>query len=118
MRVLLAEDDDDLRRLFARILVKRGHEVCEAADGLEALECLDRFRPDLILTDLMMPTLDGIELIRRIRARADLEAIPIVAMTAAPTLEAVIEAGRHGATDLLAKPVDPGDLLGCLERPR
>jgi CheY-like chemotaxis protein len=116
MRVLLVEDSDSLRRLFARVLMARGYEVHEAADGLEALGCLHRFVPDLVLTDLMMPGLDGFELIRRVRTMPDLAEVPVVAMTAGASSEAEREARLGGASDYLAKPIDAHALLNRLGR--
>lgn len=114
MRVLLVEDSSDLRHLFARVLKGNGFEVCEAANGREALQCLPGFEPDVVLTDLMMPEIGGIELIRRLRAMPTMAEVPIVAMTAAATTEAIREARRAGAADLLAKPFDSRALLDRL----
>src|SRR4051794_34280342 len=82
MRILLVEDSDALRNLFARMLKRRGFEVREAADGWSALECLAEFRPELILTDIMMPGLDGFGLIRHLRAMPEMAGVPVVVMTA------------------------------------
>lgn len=118
MRVLIVEDADALRGLFARVLARHGFEVCEAADGLEALESLDRFRPDLVLTDLMMPGLDGLGLLRRLRATPGMERLPVVVMTAAPAPEAERAVFQAGGACLLAKPLDLAALIGCLARYR
>lgn len=115
MRVLLVEDSSDLRHLFARVLKGNGFEVCEAANGREALDCLPGFVPDVILTDLMMPELSGFELIRRLRAIPTMAAVPIVAMTASATADAEREARQAGAADLLAKPFDSRALLDRLD---
>src|SRR3954453_13316716 len=114
MRVLLVEDTDSLRRLFARVLEENGFEVCEATDGGAAMRCLPDFVPELVLTDLMMPGVDGYELIRRLKAIPSLEAVPLVAMTACATYETEREARLAGATDFLTKPLDSGTLLDCL----
>ena len=114
MRLLLVEDVDDLRRLFARVLARAGFEVRQAADGREALALLAGFTPDVVVTDLMMPGMDGLELIRRIRALPDLAEVPVVAMTAAATLEAERAALRAGASGLLPKPVDAPTLISCI----
>lgn len=116
MRVLLVEDSDVLRRLFARLLKSRGFEVHEAADGLEALDSLHRFLPDIVLTDLMMPGLDGLGLIRRLKAMPDLAEVPVVAMTANASTEAECEARLAGAADYLAKPIDAHTLLDRVGR--
>lgn len=114
MRILLVEDTDSLRHLFARMLKGQGFEVCEAPDGLTALGRLADFHPELVLTDLTMPGLDGIGLIRQLRAMPELDAVPVVAMTSLTSCEAEREARQAGAADFLAKPLDSGTLLDCL----
>lgn len=64
-QILLAEDDESLRRFLAQALVKAGHDVTDFGDGAEAHECLKGFRFDLLLTDIVMPGMDGIELAKR-----------------------------------------------------
>jgi two-component system, chemotaxis family, chemotaxis protein CheY len=114
MRILLVEDTVALRLLFSRILRAQGFEVCEAPDGLAALACLADFRPELILTDMTMPSLDGIGLIQRLREIPGLDGVPVVAMSAASTFEAERAARHAGAIDFLAKPFDFATLLVCL----
>lgn len=114
MNVLVVEDSDDLRQLFARMLRRRGHVVREAADGQAALESLADFLPDLVLTDLMMPILDGFELIRRLRASPATASIPVVAITADATIDADRRARAAGAADVLIKPVEFNTLMGRL----
>jgi CheY-like chemotaxis protein len=109
--VLLVEDNDDLRRLFSRVLRLNGCEACGAAGGAEALEVAVGFAPELVLTDLMMPGMDGVELIRRLHAIPELAAVPIVAITADTTPEAERRARQAGAIDFVVKPVDIGLLL-------
>lgn len=106
MRIFLVEDADPLRRLFARILEAFGHQVWEASDGLDALACLNEFRPELVLSDIMMPGLDGIGLIRRLRGMPDLEGDPVLVMTAAPNVETERDARQAGASEFLAEPLD------------
>ena len=106
MRVLLVEDSDPLRYLFARMLTGNGFEVCEASNGREALDCLPDFEPEVVVTDLMMPIIDGFELIRQLRAMPAMAVVPVVAMTAGETNDAEREARRAGAVEFLAKPFD------------
>jgi DNA-binding response OmpR family regulator len=106
MRILLVEDSDALRHLFSRVLKAKGFEVREAANGQEALDCLSGFEPDVVLTDLMMPVIDGFELIRQLRAIPTMAAVPVVVMTAGAAGDAECEARRAGAADFLAKPFD------------
>jgi two-component system chemotaxis response regulator CheY len=111
MRILLVEDTPELRRLFARLLRHRGFEVFEVANGQEALDRLATCVPDVVLTDLMMPVLDGFTLIRRIRAITALDGVPVLAMTGTTSAEAEREARVAGAVDVLAKPLDGETLV-------
>jgi len=111
MTVLVVEDSSDLRSLFARVLQRKGFRVYQASNGREALACLTECQPDVILTDVMMPDMDGIELIRHLRSRPSTAEIPVVVMTAAESDEVKREARRLGAADVLAKPLEPRTLL-------
>jgi len=111
MRILLVEDAPFLRFAFGRLLRLHGFEVREANDGLEALECLPEFRPDLVLTDLRMPVMDGVELIQRLRANPETAKLPVLAITADSNGQAEDRARRAGALDCLIKPVDLNGLL-------
>jgi len=110
MQVLLVEDTDDLRTLYSRVLRRQGFQVSEARNGQEALNRLRDQEPDLVLTDIMMPLLDGIELIRRIRSTPTTHAMPVVALTGGGN-EIEQQARDAGAIDVLAKPVELPDLL-------
>ena len=111
MRVLLVEDSDPLRQLFARLLKGNGFEVREAANGREALDCLPNFVPDIVVTDLMMPVVDGFELIRQLRAMPTTAVVPVVVMTAGEANDTESEVRRAGAAEFLAKPFDFRTLL-------
>ncbi len=115
MRVLLVEDVADLRRLFARVLTGHGYEVREASDGSEALDSLAAFNPAVILTDLMMPGLDGFELLRRVRSMPEMSDVPVVVMSAAASWEFEKKARGAGAADVLLKPFNLRTLVGRLE---
>lgn len=110
-RVLLVEDAPFLRYAFGRLLRMYGFDVQEATNGLEALECLASFEPELILTDLMMPIMDGVEMIRRVRANPKFVGIPVVAITADATEQAERQAREAGAIDVITKPIDLPSLL-------
>jgi len=114
MRILLVEDAPFLRYAFGRLLRMHGFEVKEANDGLEALECVPEFRPQLVVTDLMMPVMDGVELIHRLRAAPETADLPILAMTADTSTQVESRVREAGAADLLTKPVDLPTLLGRL----
>jgi CheY-like chemotaxis protein len=114
MRVLLVEDAPFLRYAFGRLLRMHGYEVREANDGREALECIAEFRPQLVVTDLMMPVMDGVELIKRLHADPETADLPVVAITADATAQAERKARQAGATDFITKPIDLPALLDRL----
>jgi len=115
MRVLLVEDAPFLRYAFGRLLRLQGYDVKEANDGQEALDCLAEFRPHLVLTDLMMPVMGGVELITHIRANPETSTLPVVAITADATEQAEIMARKAGAVDVITKPIDLPALLDRLK---
>ncbi|GAA0495737.1 hypothetical protein Ade02nite_18220 [Paractinoplanes deccanensis] len=80
-KVLVVDDEPDLRFLHRRILSRAGHEVIEAGDGVAALEAVRSSPPDLVVTDVMMPVMDGIEFIRELRADPATAAIPVLAVS-------------------------------------
>ncbi len=114
LRVLLVEDAPFLRYAFSRLLRMQGYDVKESTDGQDALDCLAGFRPHLILTDLMMPVMGGIELITHIRANPDYSGVPVVAITADATEYAEQAAREAGAIDVITKPIDLPALLDRL----
>ena len=103
-RVLLVDDDPSLRQSGLRVLSRAGFEVEVAPDGEAALACLDRGSFDTVVTDITMPRMNGVELLRRIRQR-DLD-LPVVLVTAFPQLDSAIQAVQHGALSYLTKPYD------------
>lgn len=110
-RVLLIEDDHDLRGLFRTALVLARHDVLEARNGLEALQCLDRDRPDLVLLDLGLPLVDGYVVRQEIAAHAHTRDIPIVVVTAAQVTPQELD-----VVCVLRKPVEPDDLVETVRR--
>ena len=115
LRVLLVEDTPFLRYAFGRLLRMHGFDVREAGDGREALACVEEFRPNLVLTDLMMPVMDGIELIRRLHDGEATSGVPVVAITADATEQAERLAMEAGAIDVITKPIDLPGLLSRLQ---
>ena len=101
-RILVVDDDPSMRAALMETVRRLGFTVQGAADGIEAMERLARFNPWLVLTDLKMPRLNGLELIKDIKARSPL--VTIVLMTAYGTVETAVEAMKHGASEYLLKP--------------
>ncbi len=113
-RILLVEDDAHARTALAELLRDAGYVVEAAADGFKALPKLQDFGPDLLLTDLRMPGLDGLELMRRARD-VDPEIAAVLA-TASGDITTAVSAMRQGASDYLAKPLNLDELLIVLDR--
>lgn len=102
--ILVIEDDPDARLLINSVLSQAGYYVVLAADGQEGLEKVPSASPDLIVTDVAMPRLNGLGLIQAIRSTADYKSVPILAITSFGT-ERAVEALRAGANRALARPV-------------
>jgi len=103
-KILVVDDEPAARQALGELLRGDGHEVRLAPDGYKALGELEDFSPDLILTDLKMPLMDGIELLTTVRERYP--TIPCVVMTAFASIENAVSAMRQGATDYLTKPLN------------
>jgi CheY-like chemotaxis protein len=113
-RILLVEDAPFVRHAFGRLLRRLGFDVCEATDGLEALQRVSEFRPEVVLTDLMMPVMDGFELTRRLLAQPETARVPVVAITADSTAQTERKAREAGALDVITKPFDLGAVIDRL----
>ncbi|MEZ4264855.1 MAG: sigma-54 dependent transcriptional regulator [Myxococcota bacterium] len=114
-RILVADDEEGLRSFLAEVLTDEGHDVAAAADGLQAAALLDVGDYHLLLTDLKMPGLDGMSLVRK--ARAEQPEMEVVVMTAHGTVAGAVEAMKLGAFDYLQKPLSsPAELRLLVER--
>ena len=113
-RVLAVDDDPLILALVRRTLSQAGFDVDAAADGREALSCIASHRYDVILTDVRMPTLGGLELLRAVR-RHDLD-VPVVLMTGKPGFDSAHAAVEYGAFQYIVKPFEPRALLEIIER--
>jgi len=111
-RVLIVDDNEDSRNILLMILSMHGFEGIEARDGNDALEQARAFKPAVIVTDIFMPGLDGIDLTRRLRDDRELAGIPVVAQTAYVN---AIETHRDLFAAVLEKPCQPSELLATLD---
>ncbi|HJX72833.1 MAG TPA: sigma-54 dependent transcriptional regulator [Candidatus Deferrimicrobiaceae bacterium] len=107
--ILVAEDDRNLRRVLRAMLVREGYDVAEAADGEAASAWLSGRRPDVLITDIRMPKMDGLALFRHARERHP--DVPVILITAYGTIGDAVEAIRSGAFDYISKPFDEAELL-------
>jgi DNA-binding response OmpR family regulator len=107
-RVLVVEDDAEIADVLRRSLRQEGYEVKTSADGVEALDVATGFVPDLVVLDLGLPRLDGVEVCRRLRAEGD---VPILMLTARAETEDRVSGLDSGADDYLVKPFERQELL-------
>jgi DNA-binding response OmpR family regulator len=107
-RVLVVEDDEDIADVLRRSLRNEGYDVRTSADGIDALDIAAGFVPDLVVLDLGLPRLDGIEVCRRLRADSD---VPILMLTARTETEDRVGGLDSGADDYLVKPFERKELL-------
>ncbi len=113
-RVLIVEDDPATRSGLTELVRTWGFTAEAAADGAEALEKITVFRPSIVVTDLVMPRMSGIELLKALQPEID--NIKVILLTAQGTVDTAVEAVKSGAEDYLTKPLDPNKLQRLLER--
>jgi CheY-like chemotaxis protein len=111
--ILVVDDDPVIRQLLTDILEIDGHEVREAADGLAAVRTLEVLRPDCIVLDVMMPGLDGYEVLRSIRS-LDGDPLPVIMLTAAAEPDTAVRAWSDGVDFFLAKPFEADEVLDLI----
>ncbi|HAD04302.1 MAG TPA: DNA-binding response regulator, partial [Desulfuromonas sp.] len=107
-RILIVDDEEGMRRLLVRVLGREGYETVAVASGAEALRLVQSEIFELILTDIKMPGMDGLELLAEIKAFDP--ALPVLAMTAYGTVENAVQALRAGAYDYLTKPFETDEI--------
>ncbi len=105
-RLLIVDDISDNRNILMRRFERRGFDVVEAESGLEAIELIEKGSFDLVLLDVMMPGIDGIETLKRIRSRRSASALPVIMVTAKSESGNIVDALQQGANDYVTKPVD------------
>lgn len=117
MKTILAVDDSaSLRQMVAVVLRGGGYEVVEATDGADALSKLGGQPLDMVLTDLNMPKMDGLEFTRRLRAMAGYKFVPIVLLTTESNAEKKLQGKAAGATAWIVKPFSPDGLLAVVKK--
>jgi len=111
--ILVIVDNDDIRGLLSLVLQKEGYEVLEAAGGSEALIKINESKPDLILLDVMMPGLSGLEVLATIRESREkkISQVPVIMITAKSTIDDIDAAIELGANSYIVKPFRPANLV-------
>ena len=114
-KILIVEDHPDSRDLLALLLRERGHTVYTAEDGREGLKFISLDKPDLIITDLNMPHLDGIEMIKALREQMECKELPVIVVTAHGSGK-IRQAIEVGASEAIYKPIDCDLLFSAIDR--
>ena len=115
-RILVVDDEKHIVRLVQLNLERAGYEVITANDGIEALEKVESENPDMLVLDVMMPRLDGIETLKRLRSNPDTSELHVIMLTAKSQDQDVLEGWRSGTSLYLTKPFNPMELLAFMKR--
>ena len=115
-KILVVDDNDDIRRLTHSYLTAEGHRVQVASGGDTALEAMRADPPDVLVLDIMMPNMDGYEVMRKMAAEGLKERIKVLVLTAKNAEADWVKGYRMGADEYLTKPFDLDELSACLEK--
>jgi len=115
-RVLIAEDDDSLRRLLELRLRAEQFEIQNAADGAEAIEIAERWTPDVVVCDVMMPRMSGLSVCRELREREATTHVPIILLTARCFDEDIQQVMALGGIEYIGKPFDFNELIATVRK--
>ena len=110
-KVLIIEDDTHIWKMIEYKLKKEKHDLTWANDGLKAMEALKTFKPDLIISDIMVPYMDGIQILKKIKSMDDLKDIPVIMLTSKAQEDDIVKGLELGAQDYMAKPFSPAELI-------
>ena len=115
-KVLVVDDSRAIRQSISFVLEQNGFEIIEGADGLEGLEKLASEKPDLIITDVNMPNMDGITFIKKVREKPDFKFVPILVLTTESQSSVMEEGKAAGATGWIVKPFSTDKLLSAVRK--
>lgn len=115
-KILIADDEKDIRVLVSQILGEEKYKLYFASNGREAIDSVTANKPDLLILDLMMPEIDGVEVCKRLKQNKDTKKIPIIMLTAKTSVADKIEGFVTGAEEYITKPFDPDKLEITVEK--
>jgi two-component system alkaline phosphatase synthesis response regulator PhoP/two-component system response regulator VicR len=115
-KILVVDDQKHIVRLVQVTLERAGYEVVCAYDGLEALEQVAKERPEMVVLDVMMPRMDGFEVLQRLQADPSLQTIPVIMLTAKAQDADIFKGWSQGVSSYLVKPFNPRELLTFVQR--
>jgi DNA-binding response OmpR family regulator len=113
---LAVDDDPFIRKMLEKVLTEAQYDVVLATDGEEALEKVYRVRPDLIISDVVMPKLDGLSLVKKLKGHLQTSIIPVILLTSMDEVENEVEGLEAGADDYIPKPIVANLLLARINR--
>ncbi len=116
VHILVLEDDPSVQTLLRKQLTAQGYQVTIASDGLDGLMKLEQVHPDLVLCDVMMPNLDGIEFVRAIKSHGGAQRVPVIFLTAKTDPRSMIDGINVGARFYVTKPFTIDDLVSKIKR--
>lgn len=115
-QILTVDDSPSMRMLLKAALVAQGYDIEVAEDGVEGLSRMEELRPDLLITDINMPRMDGFELIEAVRARDEFRSVPILVLSTEFSDEKKARAREAGATGWITKPFDADKISAAIRR--
>ena len=115
-KILVVDDEHALRDMMTMRLKANGYDVVTAIDGEDGLNKARAERPDLILLDIMMPAMDGLMVLSRLKSDLELSFIPVIMLTAKSDTEAIMESQSAGAADYILKPFDGDELMKLVKK--
>ena len=110
-KILIIEDDEHIWKLIEYRLKKEKHELIWACDGLKAMDVLETIKPELIISDIMVPYMDGIQILKKIKTDDTLKEIPVIMLTSKAQEQDILTGLELGAQDYMAKPFSPAELV-------
>lgn len=114
-KILLVEDEPNVRNFVRVYLEFEGYQVVEASNGIEGLSQVQKEKPDLIVTDIMMPEMDGVQFYKTLRQREDTNKIPVIVLTVKDEFEDIKYAYLIGVDEYVTKPFDPQHLVSKIK---